>query len=80
MMPICGCAYPDHQDDDEPWPFVEALQNQRCAIGFLVAPTLDCVPVFLRAFDYDYEYVVVFVQRFPATRRANAGAGQKRVW
>ena len=64
MMPICGCAYPDRQDDDEPWPFAEALQNQRCAIGFFVDQTLDCMPVFLRAFDCDYGYCVDIVRRF----------------
>ena len=64
MMPNCGCAYPDRPDDNEPWHVAEALQQQRCAIGFFVAPTLDCMPVFLRAFDCEYGYVVVFVQRF----------------
>ena len=60
-MPMCGCAYPSRPYDDEPLPFAEALQNQRCAIGFFVAPTLDCMPVFLRAVAYDYGYFVVFV-------------------
>ena len=63
MMPVCECAYRDRPNDVEPWPFAEALQNQICAIGFVVVPTSDCTPVFLQASDSYCGYFVVFVRR-----------------
>ena len=64
MMPISGCAYPDRQDDDDPWPFAEPLQNQISAIELLVAPTLNYMPALQKASDSYYGNVVVFVRRF----------------
>ena len=79
-MPICESGGPNRPRGDVPSLFAGVRQSPRYDSGRAVSQGLGCTPVFLRAFGYDYEYFVVFVQRFPATRRANAGAGQRRVW
>ena len=63
-MPVCESGGPNRPCGDVPSLFAGVRQSPRYDSGRAVSQGLGCTPVFLRAFDYDYEYFVVFVQRF----------------
>ena len=78
-LPVCEPGGPNRPCGDAPSLFEGVRQSPRYDSGRDVSQGLGCTFVFLQAFGFCCICSVAAAARFPATQRANAGAGQKRV-
>ena len=80
MTPTCESGGPGRPCGGVPSLFGGVRQSQRCDSEYAVFRDSGCKLVFLQAFGFYCICSAAAAARFPATRRANAGAGQRRVW